>query len=239
MTESLLVERRGDVLWLTLHRPDVLNAVNLEVRDSLWQAFELLRLDSTLRVAVVRGAGERAFSAGADITEFGTAPSVVEAREARLSRDLWGVMAALDVPLVAALHGFAYGAGLELALYCDLRIAAEDALLGIPEVTLGYIPAAGGSQTVPRHVARSLALQMATSGEPLDAAAAYAAGLVHTVVPREKLDATAEVWAQRLAAQPAAALRATKRAIADGLDLPLAEGLAMERRLARRLIAGT
>lgn len=239
MTEPLLVERRGDVLWLTLHRPDVLNAVNMEVRDSLWQAFELLRLDPSLRAAVVRGAGERAFSAGADITEFGTAPSVIEAREARLRRDLWGVMAALDVPLIAALHGFAYGAGLELALYCDLRIAAEDARLGIPEVTLGYIPAAGGSQTVPRHVARSLALQMATSGEPLDAAAAYAAGLVHTVVPREKLDATAEAWALRLAAQPAAALRATKRAIADGLDLPLTAGLALERRLARRLIAGT
>lgn len=239
MTEPLLVERRGDVLWLTLHRPDVLNAVNMEVRDSLWQAFELLRLDPSLRAAVVRGAGERAFSAGADITEFGTAPSVIEAREARLRRDLWGVMASLDVPLIAALHGFAYGAGLELALYCDLRIAAEDARLGIPEVTLGYIPAAGGSQTVPRHVARSLALQMATSGEPLDAAAAYAAGLVHTVVPREKLDATAEAWALRLAAQPAAALRATKRAIADGLDLPLTAGLALERRLARRLIAGT
>jgi len=239
VTEPLLVERRGDVLWLTLHRPDVLNAVNLELRDALWQALGLLRIDPTLRVAVFQGAGERAFSAGADITEFGTAPSVIEAREARLGRDLWGVMASLDLPLVAAVHGFTYGAGLELALYCDLRVAADDALLAIPEVTLGYIPAAGGSQTVPRHVARSEALRMATGGEPLTAAAAYEAGLVHAVVPRTTLEAAAATWADRLAVLPVAAVRATKRAIVEGIDLPLADGLALERRLARSVAALT
>src|SRR5438094_10537846 len=103
-------ERVGDVVWLTLNRPERLNAVHLAMRDELWTQLCLLRDDPTVRVAVLRGAGERAFSAGADITEFGAAPSYVAAREARLDRDLWGLMASLSIPLIAAIHGFAYGA---------------------------------------------------------------------------------------------------------------------------------
>jgi enoyl-CoA hydratase/carnithine racemase len=181
---------------------------------------------------VLSGAGDRAFSAGADITEFGSAPSLLAARQARQWRDLWGVMSALPVPLIAAIHGFAYGAGLEMSLYCDLRVASEDARFAVPEVTLGYIPSAGGTQTVPRHVARSLAMQMLASGEPVDAARAHAAGLIHAVVPRAALQATARAWAGRIAQAPPEAVRAAKRAILEGLDLPLAEGLALERRLA-------
>jgi len=182
-------------------------------------------------VAVFAGAGDRAFSAGADVTEFGTAPSLMAARGARQERDLWGLMASLRIPLVAALHGYAYGAGLELAMYCDLRIAAEDALLALPEVSLGYIPSAGGTQTVPRAIGRSDALRMITTGEPVGAAEAYAIGLVHAVVPLADLEATARVWAQRLAAAPTAAIRAAKRAVVEGLDLTLDEGLRLERRL--------
>jgi enoyl-CoA hydratase/carnithine racemase len=228
----VVAERRGDAVWLTLNRPEVLNAVHLEMRDELWTMIGLLRDDPSVRVAVFRGAGDRAFSAGADITEFGTAPSVIEARDARIERDLWGELAALRIPLVAAIHGFAYGAGLELSLYCDLRVASEDAMFAIPEVTLGYIPSAGGTQTVPRHVNRGEALRMATTGESIDARRAYELGLVHAVVPRAQLDATVGEWAERLAAMDPAALRATKRAVVDGLDLPLAEGLALERRAA-------
>jgi len=233
MPEPFVVaDRRGDAVWLTLNRPEVLNAVHLAMRDELWTMIGLLRDDPSVRVAVFRGAGDRAFSAGADITEFGTAPSAVEARAARINRDLWGELAALRIPLIAAIHGFAYGAGLELSLYCDLRVASEDATFAIPEVTLGYIPSAGGTQTVPRHVNRGEALRMATTGEPIDARRAYELGLVHAVVPRAELDATAAAWAQRLAAMEPAALRATKRAVVEGLDLPLAEGLALERRAA-------
>ncbi len=228
----VIAERVDDVLWLTLNRPERLNAVHLAMRDELWTQLCLLRDDASMRAAVFLGAGERAFSAGADLTDFGTAPSVIEARSARTERDVWGVMAALSVPLIAAVHGFAYGAGCELAMYCDLRIAADDARFAIPEVRLGYIPSAGGTQLIARHVPLGDAMRMATSGEPIDAHEAYRLGLVHAVVPRGELETTARAWAARLAALPQSALRATKRAIVDGLDMPLHEGIALERRLA-------
>ena len=228
----MLAERRGDVVWLTLNRPQRLNAIHLAMRDQLWAQLALLRDDPTVRVAVLQGAGDRAFSAGADITEFGSAPSFVEARDARVRRDLWGVMAALEIPLIAAIQGFAYGAGLEMSLYCDLRVAAQDARLAIPEVTLGYMPSAGGTQTVPRHINRGEALRMATTGDPISAARAYELGFVQRVVPRAELESAAAEWAELLAARDPAAMRATKRAVVRGLDLPLAGGLALEQRLA-------
>lgn len=228
----VLAEREGDIVWLTLNRPERLNAVHLAMRDELWLHLELLRDDPTVRVAVLRGAGDRAFSAGADITDFGTAPSYIEARQARTSRDLWGLMSSLSLPLVAAVQGYAYGAGLELSLYCDIRVAAEDARFALPEVTLGYIPSAGGSQTIGRHVPLGEALRLATTGEPVDAQRAFELGMVHEVVPRPDLDVAARRWAELLAERPAGAIRATKRAIIEGLDLPLEQGLALERRLA-------
>ncbi|TAK76068.1 MAG: enoyl-CoA hydratase/isomerase family protein [Dehalococcoidia bacterium] len=229
------VSREGDAVWLTLDRPERLNAVSLEMRDDLWGALTLLRDDPTVRCAVIHGAGDRAFSAGADITEFGSAPAILDAREARHARDLWGVMSTLPVPLVAAIHGFAYGAGLEMSLYCDIRIAADDARFALPEVTLGYIPSAGGTQTAPRHLRRSDALRLVTSGDAISAAEAFEAGLVHAVVPREALLETARAWAERIAARPPEATRAAKRAVIEGIDLPLADGLALERRLAAAL----
>ncbi len=226
-------DRDGDVAWLTLNRPERLNAVHMAMRDELWAMLGLLRDDPTVRVAVLRGAGDRAFSAGADITEFGTAPSVLGARDARRGRDLWGLMSTLRIPLIAAIQGFAYGAGLEMSMYCDLRVASEEARFAIPEVTLGYIPSAGGTQTVARHVTRSDAVLMATTGEPWSAADAFAAGLVHAVVPHDALEATARGWAETLAGYAPGALQAMKRAVVEGIDLPLVDGLALERRLAR------
>jgi len=231
----LQVAREGDIVWITLDRPERLNAVSMEMRDALWGALTLLRDDPTVRCAVLQGAGDRAFSAGADITEFGTAPSLMDAREARRLRDLWGVMSMLPVPLVAAVQGFAYGAGLEMSLYCDLRVASEDARFALPEVTLGYIPSAGGTQTAPRYLARSDAMRMVASGDALTAGEAFEAGLVHAVVPRPALEATARAWAERVAGRPQAATRAAKRAVLEGLDLSLADGLALERRLASQL----
>ena len=185
---------------------------------------------------MLRGAG-RAFSAGADITEFGSAPSFIDAREARLNRDLWGLMSRLPMPLIAAIHGFAFGAGLEMSLYCDLRIAADDASFALPEVTLGYIPSAGGTQTVSRHINRGDALRLATTGDPIDAAEAYEIGLVHAIVPPDRLDAEVREWAERLAARDPRAMRLTKRAVVEGLDRSLADGLALERRLATAALA--
>jgi enoyl-CoA hydratase/carnithine racemase len=228
-------EREGDVAWITLNRAERLNAVHMAMRDELWAVLTALRDDPTVRAAVLRGAGDRAFSAGADITEFGTGPSLMEARNARLGRDLWGLMASLEVPLIAAMRGFAYGAGLEMSLYCDLRVASEDARFALPEVTLGYIPSAGGTQTIVRHLHRSDAVLMAASGVPMEAAEAYERGLVHAVVPPEDVEETARTWAERIAARSPEAVRAAKRAVIEGLDLSLADGLGLERRLAAQL----
>jgi enoyl-CoA hydratase/carnithine racemase len=238
VANGLTVERRGDALWLRLDRPEKLNAIDLALRDALWEALTLARDDPTLRAVVFEGAGDRAFSAGADISEFGTAPSLLDAREARLRRDLWGLLSSLELPLIAALHGFAYGAGLELALACDLRLAAEGTLLALPEVALGYIPAAGGTQLLPRQLPSGEAARMLLTGDPLDAERALELGLVHAVVPRAELRPTAEAWAARLAAADRDALHAAKRAVLAGLELPLEQGLALERRLADVVAAG-
>lgn len=235
----LLYEKRDDgVAWVTLNRPEVLNAVNMAMRDELWEVFHALQDDPDVRVAVFRGAGDRAFSSGADITEFGTAPSYIEARRARRERDLWGFLLTVDKPLIAAVHGWALGAGCEMSLLCDLRIASEDARFGLPEVSLGYIPSAGGTQTLSRTIPPGVALGMILSGDPIDAREALRLGLVNFVVPKDRLYAEAEALAAKLLAKPAHALRYAKEAVLKGLDLPLSEGLALEGHLATLCLIG-
>jgi len=231
MTEApVLYEKSpGGIARITLNRPDVLNAMNIEMRDLLWSYMEAVRDDPEVRVVVFQGAGERAFSAGADISEFGTAPSYVDARRSRRERDLWGMMLSLTKPIVAAIHGIAYGAGCELGLLCDIRIAAEDAAFALPEVTLGYIPSAGGTQTLPRSIPPGLAREMIYSGQPISAERALAAGLVHRVVPRARLHEEAEFAARALATMPTDALQGAKEAMTRGEGLPLERALAVER----------
>jgi enoyl-CoA hydratase len=235
--QTIIFEKRDGIAWLTLKRPDVLNAMNMQMRDELWTAMEAVRDDPDTRVLVARGSGERAFSAGADVSEFGTAPSYVEARRARRERDLWQLMLDLDKPLIAAVHGYALGAGCEMSMCCDLRIASEDARFGLPEVKLGYIPSAGGTQLLPRTTGRGPAMEMILTGDEIDAAAALRLGLVHRTVARERLYDEAEAWARELTKRSPAVLRYAKEAVTRGLDLSLEEGLAMERRLARLLPA--
>jgi enoyl-CoA hydratase/carnithine racemase len=196
-----------------------------------------VRSDPDVGVVVLRGAGDRAFSAGADITEFGTAPSYVEARRARHERDLWGLMLAIEKPLIASIRGFALGAGCEMSLCCDLRIAADDASFGLPEVNLGYIPSAGGTQLLPRTVSRGNALLMILTGDPIDARQALDFGLVQWMVPAAELAARTEDLARRVVAMPAEAVRKAKEAVVRGLDLDLAEGLRLEWLLGRALKA--
>src|SRR5947209_17500340 len=146
--ENVLYEKQGPVAAITLNRPKVLNAYNTAMRDDLWQALLAIRDDPEVEAVILRGAG-RAFCAGADIRDFGTAPSILAAREARWGRDVWGQFYGLYKPIVAALHGFALGAGLEMALWCDIRVASEECQLGMAEVNWGIIPAAGGAQALP------------------------------------------------------------------------------------------
>lgn len=223
------------VAWLTLNRPGVLNAMNMAVRDELWTLLHAVRDDPDVRVAVIEGAGDRAFSAGADISEFGTAPSYVEARRARRDRDLWGLMLSIHKPFVAAIHGFAFGAGCELPLLCDIRIASDDATFALPEVTLGYIPSAGGTQTLSRTIPPGIAREMIYTGAPIDAARALRIGLVSCVVPRARLHDEAAAIAAELAALPPAALAAAKEALLLAGETPLGQGLRMEAAIAARL----
>src|SRR3989454_11277599 len=214
MTQTLLYETTSEALaWIPLNRPDVLNAINVQMRDDLWDLMHAVRDDPDVRVVIFKGAGDRAFSAGADINEFGTAPSYVEARRARRERDLWAFMLSLDKLLIAAIHGYALGAGVELPMCCDFRIASEDARLGLPEVSLGYIPSAGGTQTLPRHVPPGVAMQMILTGDPIDAATADRYGLGQRIVPREQLYAEAESLARKIMSRPTAVARLAKRAV--------------------------
>jgi enoyl-CoA hydratase/carnithine racemase len=227
----ILYEPVGGIANLTLNRPEVLNALNLEMRDELWYALDAIEADEEMRVIVLRGAGERAFSAGADLTEFGTSPSYDDARRARLGRDLWGRLLHYPKPLIAAIHGWALGAGFEMSLLCDLRLASDDARFGLPETSLGYLPTAGGSQTLPRFVGPGRALDMVLTAEPVDATQAFNCGLVHWTGPRADLDATAVAWARQLADLDPTVLHLTRRSLREGIELSLTEGLQLEARL--------
>ena len=237
MTDPLVLYDKPlpNIAHITLNRPEALNAINLAMRDDLWTYLQAAQLDPDVRVLVIRGAGPRAFSAGADISEFGTAPSLHQSREARRQRDLWALLEDLPIPTIAALHGFCFGAGIELPLYCDLRIAADNTRIGLPEVTLGYIPSAGGTQLMPRTAPPAAALGMVLSGNPIDAERALCWGIVHRVVPREQLDPAVNAVAQRLAQADPALTAAVKRSIRRGLDLPISAAIRQDALTARRL----
>ena len=227
----MLYSKSGAVAHIVLNRPRVMNAYNVQMRDELFFTLEAVRDDPDVRVAVISGAGERAFCAGADLTEFGTAPSQIIARQVRWERNIWGLFLALRKPLVAAMRGYVIGSGVEIACLCDIRIAADDAQFALPEVALGMIPAAGGTQTLRRVVGMSRALEMVLSNRRVGAEEARRIGLAHTVVPADALMNEADEVAHCLAALNPTALALAKRAILEGMDMPLVAGLELERRL--------
>ncbi len=230
--ETVIFEKIGAVAYVTLNRPRVLNAFSVGMRDDLDEVLSAIRIDDEVRVVVVKGAGEKAFCAGADLSEFLTAPSVVEARRIRGARDLWRLFAGMPQPLIAALHGYVLGSGMEIALFCDLRIASDDVLFGLPEVGLGIIPGAGGTQTLPRVIGLSRTLDMLLTGRRLTAEEAREAGLVNRVVPRRELYGVVDETAMRIASFDVEAVRNGKRAVVRGMDMPLEQGLRLERSLA-------
>ena len=229
---AALFEKRGGVAILTLNRPEVINAFDTRMRDDLFSALGAAGDDPDVGAVLIRGAGERGFCAGADLSEFGSAPSQTIARQVRWERDLWGLFASTPKPLIAALHGHVIGSGVEIACLCDLRIAAEDAAFRMPETALGMIPAAGGSQTLPRTVGLAASMTALLANETISADRALAMGLVHRVVPRAELADASETAAQRLAEIPPETSAAIKRAVSEGMDMPLPRGLELERRLA-------
>ena len=230
--ETIIYEKQDAIAYITLNRPKVLNVYNIKMRDELYQILGAIKDDPDVSVVILKGAGDKAFCAGADLTEFLTAPSPIIARQVRWERDVWGLFLSLPQPVIVALHGYVLGDGIEMALCCDLRIASEDAQFGTPEVGLGIIPAAGATQTLPRTVGRGKALEMLLTSRRINAEEAYKAGLVNRVVPREELLPTVEEIARKIASYDQMAVRNAKQAIVRGLDLPLEEGLELEKRLA-------
>ena len=232
--ETLIYEKDGAVARISLDRPAALNAYNVQMRDDFTEALAAAGDDPEVRALLITGEG-RAFCAGADLTEFGSAPSQVIARRVRWQRDVWGQMINLDKPVVAAVHGYCIGSGVEIALLCDLRLAADDAVFAMPEARLGMIPAAGGTQTLPRGAGIPRAMELLLTGRRFGAAEALAMGLVTRLSAAAELADDARRCAEVLAQAPPAVVSALKRALRDGADLPLAAALRLESRLAAQL----
>ena len=232
--ETLIYEKEDALALVTLNRPQFLNAYNIQMRDDLFEVLHAIRDDDEVRVALFKGAGEKAFCAGADLSEFLTAPPPVIARQIRFDRDVWGLFLSIPQPLIAVLHGYVLGSGIEMALCCDLRITSDDAQFGLPEVALGIIPAAGGTQTLPRAVGPAGALEMLLTGGWMDAREALQIKLVNRVVPADRLFETAREVAEKIAVCDPDVIRGIKQAVVRGMDLPLAQGLDLEKMLACR-----
>jgi enoyl-CoA hydratase/carnithine racemase len=230
------VEDHG-VATITLDRPDVMNAINRQMRRELIEAVRAADSDDKVRAILVCGAGDRAFCAGADITEFTPPRSLVAAREDRAWPSWNDVIAHSSKPTVAAVHGYCLGGGLELALACDVRVAAQDAVFGFPEVLLGIIPGAGGTQRLPRLVGVGQALRLTLSGERINAAEAFQIGLVAQVVSPEELPQRVLEYAIKLSRGAPRAIEYAKEAIVRGSQLSMADGLRLEADLATLLMS--
>ncbi|HVC48335.1 MAG TPA: enoyl-CoA hydratase-related protein [Terracidiphilus sp.] len=227
-TENLQVELRPPLAVVTLNRPKVLNALNAATLAELESAFRALAADASIRVVLLAGAGGRAFAAGADIREL----AILSAEEGKAfsqrGQAIFRAIETLGKPVLACIQGFALGGGCELAVACTLRLAADDARLGQPEVKLGVLAGYGGTQRLPRLVGRGAALKILLTGEILTAEQAYRIGLVDEVVPAAELISRAEALALQIAANAPLAVRETLRAVDEGLDLPLDLALSRE-----------
>ncbi len=228
MADRVRLELDGPVARVTLDHPP-LNIFDLAMRDDLIGALRAVADIDDIR-AMVLAADGRHFSAGADLSEFGSASSIFEARRIRWDRDPWALLWDLPVPTLAALHGVALGSGLEMALLCDLRIAGLDSRLGLPETKLGMLPAAGGTQSLTKAVGPGRAVPLIALADELSPAEALVQGLVSETA--EDPDGRADELARELAALDPDAVRALKRSLRAAVDLPLDAGLALERRMA-------
>lgn len=225
---NLLIAREGAVATVTVNRPDKLNALNAATIDELRQACLALRAADDVRAVVVTGTGPKAFIAGADIAELAQLTPVAAKILAQRGQHVFDLIEGLGKPVLAAVNGFALGGGCELAMACTLRVAADTARLGQPEVNLGLIPGYGGTQRLPRLVGRGRALELLLRGHHVDAQEAYRIGLVDRVVPAAELMTTAQRLAAELAGKAPQAVRAILEAVNRGMDMRLADAQAHE-----------
>ncbi|MBN1643420.1 MAG: enoyl-CoA hydratase/isomerase family protein [Dehalococcoidales bacterium] len=221
---ALEYTKEGKIAYITINRPEALNALSNEVMHGLRNAMNDFRDDDNLWVAIVSGAGDKAFSAGADIKEFKPDREEVPMRADKIWK-----------PFIAAIQGYCLGGGCELAMSCDIRIAAENAQFGQPEINIGYMAGGGGTIRLPRFVPRAVASEMLLTGNRISAQDALRCGLISRVVPREKLMDTAKEIANTIISRGPLGVRATKEAIIRGYEMDLEEGLALEQELAARI----
>lgn len=225
--QPVLYTLEEGIATLTFNRPDKLNALNREMTEEFRQALDKVAQDPAVKVLVLTGQG-RAFMAGADITNFLGMDPLMARRFAQRAHDLLFRLASLEIPVIAAVHGFALGGGFEFALACDFIYAAEDTKIGFPEITLGFIPGVGGTQRLARLVGRSLAKELCLTGRMVDAVEARSLGVVARIFPGETLREETLKTARSLAKKGRLALRAAKQAIDRGADVDLKSGCALE-----------
>lgn len=226
--ENLLHEKKAGIAYLTVNRPKVLNALNRATWSDLRTAFEDARDDPAVRGVILTGAGDKAFIAGADITELAHVSAVEAEASSRFGQSVLDLIEYLGKPVVAAINGFALGGGCETAMACTIRLAVENARFGQPEVKLGLVPGGGGTQRLPRLVGRGRALQLILTGGMISAEEAYRIGLVNEVVPAVDLISRAEAILNEIAANGPVAVRLALEAANKGLETSQAEGLALE-----------
>lgn len=226
--DNLLLERDGPVAVVTVNRPKVLNALNAATIAELGRAFAELRVDDAVRVVILTGAGEKSFVAGADVSELAVQTGATAQATALAGQAAFAQIEQLGKPVIAAVNGFALGGGCELAMSCTLRLAADTARFGQPEVNLGLIPGYAGTQRLPRLVGKGVALDMLLTGRMVKADEALTLGLVNRVVPAAELMPAARALAAELAAKPPRSLEYILAAVNRGVELPLEAGTDLE-----------
>jgi enoyl-CoA hydratase/carnithine racemase len=234
---TINVRKEQTTTWITLNRPDKLNAINATMLQELSEALDTIEKDTNVRCVIIRGKGEKAFSAGADITELQKLTHKTAAELSRKGQQVFSQVETLSKPVVAAINGYALGGGLALALACDFRIASIDAELGSPEIKLGIIPAWGGSQRLVKMVGVAETKRLVMLGDRVKAEEAVKRGLVDKVVPLNRLEAEAGALAQRLCGYPSAALKSAKYAIDCGTQASFDYGLKKETELFAQLFS--
>jgi enoyl-CoA hydratase/carnithine racemase len=225
---NVLYEKKGGIAYVTLNRPKVLNALDGTTWADLRSAFEDARADSSVRGVIMTGAGDKAFIAGADISELAHVDAYEAEESSRFGQEVLNMIENLGKPVIAAVNGFALGGGCETAMACTIRIAAEHAKFGQPEVKLGLLPGGGGTQRLPRLVGKGRALQLILTGETISAQEAWRIGLVNEVVPAANLIARAEAVLKQIAANAPIAVKYSLDAANKGLDTSQSEGFALE-----------
>jgi enoyl-CoA hydratase len=226
--ENVKAETRDGILRVTIDRPKVLNALNAQTVDELFAVFREARSDDAVKAVIITGSGDKAFVAGADINELAQKNPVTGKEASQRGQEVFGFIERFPKPVIAAINGFALGGGCELALACHIRIASENAKIGLPEVTLGIIPGYGGTQRMARLLGKGKALELICTGDFVNAADAERIGLVNRVVAQDQLLSTCEAMATKIASRGPLAVRAAIEAVIVGSDMPLEEGQLLE-----------